>query len=42
MHPMTVSTHVSELRAEAKMRGTVDELQARLAKLEMPRLKAAG
>ncbi len=38
-----LKSEVAELRAEAKLRGSLDDLQARLAKLETPpRLKAAG
>ena len=34
---------LAECRAEAKVRGSLDDVQARLAKLETPpRLKAAG
>ena len=34
---------LSNCRAEAKVRGSLDDVQARLAKLETPpRLKAAG
>ena len=36
-------TEVSQLRAETKLCGALDDVQARLAKLETPpRLKAAG
>ena len=39
----TLKRLVSEMHAEAKVRGALDEVQARLAKLETPpRLKAAG
>ena len=38
-----LKSEVSELRAEARLRGSLDDVQARLAKLETPpRLKAAG
>ena len=38
-----LKAEVAELRAEGKVRGSLDEVQARLAKLETPpRLKAAG
>ena len=38
-----LKSELAELRAEAGVRGTVDDLQARLAKLETPpRLKGVG
>ena len=38
-----LKSELSELRAEAKVRSAIDDVQARLAKLETPtRLRASG